>query len=142
MTLSTHASTPTSFAPTDSRATAWISGKRCSGMRVLKTSEQGAATVEFALNDSVTTFRVFADAFTAAGAIGSGSTCFRIGQSVLSRTQVAAGSDARRPDPAPRGLREHHGVRARPGEYDRRYGIFGDLALTRSNHDTGRLRPP
>ena len=42
----------------------------------LKTSEQGAATVEFALNDSVTTFRVFADAFTAAGAIGSGSTSF------------------------------------------------------------------
>jgi alpha-2-macroglobulin-like protein len=42
----------------------------------IKTSEQGAATVEFALNDSVTTFRVFADAFTAAGAIGSGSTSF------------------------------------------------------------------
>ncbi len=40
----------------------------------LKTSEKGAATVEFALNDSVTTFRVFADAFTAAGAVGSGST--------------------------------------------------------------------
>ena len=42
----------------------------------LKTSEKGAATVEFALNDSVTTFRVFADAFTAAGAIGSASTSF------------------------------------------------------------------
>jgi alpha-2-macroglobulin-like protein len=42
----------------------------------LKTSEQGAATVEFSLNDSVTTFRVFADAFTAAGAIGSGTTSF------------------------------------------------------------------
>jgi len=42
----------------------------------LKTSERGAATVEFALNDSVTTFRVFADAFTAAGAIGSGATSF------------------------------------------------------------------
>ena len=40
----------------------------------LKTNEKGDATVEFALNDSVTTFRVFADAFTAAGAIGSGST--------------------------------------------------------------------
>ncbi len=40
----------------------------------LKTSEQGEATIEFALNDSVTTFRVCADAFTAAGAIGSAET--------------------------------------------------------------------
>lgn len=40
----------------------------------LKTDAQGEATVEFALNDSVTTFRVFADAFSGAGAIGSGST--------------------------------------------------------------------
>jgi uncharacterized protein YfaS (alpha-2-macroglobulin family) len=40
----------------------------------LKTTAQGTAEVEFALNDSVTTFRVFADAFTAIGAIGSGST--------------------------------------------------------------------
>lgn len=39
----------------------------------LKTNEQGEATIEFALNDSVTTFRVFADAFTSAGAIGSGT---------------------------------------------------------------------
>jgi hypothetical protein len=43
----------------------------------LKTNEQGGATVEFALNDSVTTFRVFADACTAAGAIGSGATAFK-----------------------------------------------------------------
>src|SRR5213075_3192092 len=40
----------------------------------LKTNEQGEATVEFALNDAVTTFRVFADAFAATGAIGSAST--------------------------------------------------------------------
>jgi hypothetical protein len=40
----------------------------------LKTSDQGEATIEFALNDSVTTFRVFADAFTAGGAVGSGAT--------------------------------------------------------------------
>jgi hypothetical protein len=39
----------------------------------LKTDEQGEATIEFALNDSVTTFRAFADAFTGAGAIGSGT---------------------------------------------------------------------
>ncbi|HLZ07226.1 MAG TPA: alpha-2-macroglobulin family protein, partial [Chloroflexota bacterium] len=39
----------------------------------LKTDEQGEATVEFALNDSVTTFRILADAFTGTGAIGSGS---------------------------------------------------------------------
>jgi uncharacterized protein YfaS (alpha-2-macroglobulin family) len=42
----------------------------------VRTSEEGAATVEFALNDSVTTFRVVADAFTADGAIGSGTSSF------------------------------------------------------------------
>jgi hypothetical protein len=42
----------------------------------LKTDERGEATIEFALNDSVSTFRVFADAFTGAGAIGSGATLF------------------------------------------------------------------
>jgi hypothetical protein len=42
----------------------------------LKTDERGEATIEFALNDSVTTFRVFADAFTGAGALGSGTTLF------------------------------------------------------------------
>lgn len=40
----------------------------------LKTNEHGEATIEFALNDSVTTFRIFADAFTGAGAVGSGAT--------------------------------------------------------------------
>jgi len=40
----------------------------------LKTDERGEATIEFALNDSVTTFRVFADAFSGAGAIGSAAT--------------------------------------------------------------------
>jgi uncharacterized protein YfaS (alpha-2-macroglobulin family) len=40
----------------------------------VKTNEQGEATVEFALNDSVTTFRVFADAFNGAGALGSSTT--------------------------------------------------------------------
>ncbi|MBI3860859.1 MAG: A-macroglobulin complement component, partial [Planctomycetia bacterium] len=39
----------------------------------LKTDARGEATIEFALNDSVTTFRVLADAFTSAGAIGSGT---------------------------------------------------------------------
>jgi hypothetical protein len=38
----------------------------------LKTDAAGEATVEFALNDAVTTFRVFGDAFTGTGAIGSG----------------------------------------------------------------------
>jgi len=38
----------------------------------IKTDEQGKATVEFGLNDSVTSFRVFADAF-ADGALGSHS---------------------------------------------------------------------
>ena len=34
----------------------------------------GEATISFGLNDSVTTFRVFADAFSSNGAIGAGST--------------------------------------------------------------------
>ncbi|MFN0054841.1 MAG: MG2 domain-containing protein, partial [Planctomycetales bacterium] len=40
----------------------------------LKTNEQGEASIEFALNDAVTTFRVLADAFTGSGALGSGTT--------------------------------------------------------------------
>ena len=39
----------------------------------LKTDDQGTATVEFALSDSVTSFRVAADAFDEAGALGSGT---------------------------------------------------------------------
>jgi len=39
----------------------------------LKTDEKGEALVEFGLNDSVTSFRVFADAFDARGAVGSSS---------------------------------------------------------------------
>ncbi len=38
-----------------------------------KTGEDGTATVTFDLSDSVTSFRVSADAFTAAGALGAGS---------------------------------------------------------------------
>lgn len=37
----------------------------------IRTSNQGEATVEFALNDSVTSFRVFADAFNDQGALGT-----------------------------------------------------------------------
>lgn len=37
----------------------------------LKTGPEGKATVEFALNDAVSSFRVFADAFSAAGGLGS-----------------------------------------------------------------------
>ncbi|MCA9224376.1 MAG: hypothetical protein KDA47_02150, partial [Planctomycetales bacterium] len=40
----------------------------------LKTDDEGRASVEFGLNDSVTSFRVFADAFTAEGSLGSAST--------------------------------------------------------------------
>lgn len=40
----------------------------------LTTDERGQATVEFDLNDAVTSFRVFADAFTSAGALGSATT--------------------------------------------------------------------
>ncbi|MBU6455824.1 MAG: hypothetical protein KGS72_28900, partial [Cyanobacteria bacterium REEB67] len=40
----------------------------------VKTDEQtGEATVSFGLNDSVTAFKVFADAYTAGGAVGTGS---------------------------------------------------------------------
>ncbi len=39
----------------------------------LKTDAKGEATVEFGLNDSVTSFKVQADAFSAAGALGAGS---------------------------------------------------------------------
>ncbi|MEM1353483.1 MAG: alpha-2-macroglobulin family protein [Planctomycetota bacterium] len=38
-----------------------------------KTNDSGLATVEFALSDSVTSFRVKADAFTRAGALGAGT---------------------------------------------------------------------
>jgi hypothetical protein len=40
----------------------------------VKTDDAGKATIEFDLSDAVTSFRVFADAFNAAGAIGSGTT--------------------------------------------------------------------
>ncbi|MBC7851955.1 MAG: A-macroglobulin complement component, partial [Pirellulaceae bacterium] len=40
----------------------------------LKTDEKGEASVEFALTDSVTTFRAFADAFSSAGGLGSSTT--------------------------------------------------------------------
>lgn len=40
----------------------------------LKTNEKGEASVEFALNDSVTTFRTFADAFSTSGGLGSSTT--------------------------------------------------------------------
>ncbi len=39
----------------------------------LKTDEAGKATFEFDLNDAVTSFRVFADAFASSGALGSGT---------------------------------------------------------------------
>jgi uncharacterized protein YfaS (alpha-2-macroglobulin family) len=39
----------------------------------VKTDANGAATVAFALNDSITTFRVFADAFGGDGALGAGA---------------------------------------------------------------------
>ncbi|NJN05345.1 MAG: A-macroglobulin complement component, partial [Rhodobacteraceae bacterium] len=39
----------------------------------LKTDENGKATVEFGLNDSVTSFRILADAFNANGHLGSAS---------------------------------------------------------------------
>ena len=39
----------------------------------VKTDENGKASVKFALNDSVTSFRTFADAFSANGAIGQSS---------------------------------------------------------------------
>ena len=39
-----------------------------------KTDENGKASVEFSLNDSVTSFRVFADAFAANGSLGQAST--------------------------------------------------------------------
>ncbi len=39
----------------------------------VRTNDKGEASVEFALNDSVTSFRVFGDAFTNSGALGTGS---------------------------------------------------------------------
>lgn len=39
----------------------------------IRTGQEGTATVEFGLNDSVSSFRVFADAFAADGALGSSS---------------------------------------------------------------------
>lgn len=39
----------------------------------IRTGQEGQATIEFALNDAVSSFRVFADAFTPAGALGSAS---------------------------------------------------------------------
>ncbi|MBL7076132.1 MAG: A-macroglobulin complement component [Kiritimatiellae bacterium] len=39
----------------------------------IKTGKDGKASVAFALNDAVTSFRVFADAFTRKGALGSGT---------------------------------------------------------------------
>jgi uncharacterized protein YfaS (alpha-2-macroglobulin family) len=38
-----------------------------------RTDDQGRASVAFGLSDSVTSFRVFADAFTSGGAVGSGA---------------------------------------------------------------------
>ena len=109
----------------------------------IKTSEQGAATVELALNDSVTTFRVFADAFTASGAIGSGSTSFESVNPFYLEPKLPLEVTQGDRILLPVACVNTTGVlSARPGEYERRYGIFGDLALTRSNHDTGRLRPP
>ncbi|MCH5375699.1 MAG: hypothetical protein JJ992_17140 [Planctomycetes bacterium] len=40
----------------------------------IRTSEDGQASVEFGLNDAVTSFRVMADAFSSTGALGSGTT--------------------------------------------------------------------
>ncbi|MBS0264020.1 MAG: A-macroglobulin complement component [Planctomycetes bacterium] len=40
----------------------------------LKTDARGQATIEFALNDAITTFRALADAFTKTGAVGTGTT--------------------------------------------------------------------
>ncbi|MFN0018043.1 MAG: MG2 domain-containing protein [Pirellulaceae bacterium] len=40
----------------------------------LKTDEKGEASIEFALNDSVTTFRTIADAFSGSGGLGSSTT--------------------------------------------------------------------
>jgi hypothetical protein len=40
----------------------------------LKTDDAGKATIEFDLNDAVTSFRVFADAFNTGGALGSATT--------------------------------------------------------------------
>jgi uncharacterized protein YfaS (alpha-2-macroglobulin family) len=40
----------------------------------IKTDESGQASVEFGLNDSVTSFRVLADAFSASGALGTANT--------------------------------------------------------------------
>ncbi len=40
----------------------------------IKTDEQGQASVEFGLSDSVTSFRVLADAFSASGALGAANT--------------------------------------------------------------------
>jgi uncharacterized protein YfaS (alpha-2-macroglobulin family) len=40
----------------------------------VKTNAEGVATISFGLNDSVTTFRVFADVFSADGAVASAST--------------------------------------------------------------------
>ena len=39
----------------------------------IRTGQEGLATIEFALNDAVTSFRVFADTFTPDGALGSAS---------------------------------------------------------------------
>jgi uncharacterized protein YfaS (alpha-2-macroglobulin family) len=39
----------------------------------IRTGPEGTATIEFDLNDAVTSFRVFADAFTAGGAVGGQS---------------------------------------------------------------------
>lgn len=61
-----------------------VRGNRQPGQRVdftetlfwhagLKTDEKGEATIEFGLNDSVTSFRVFADAFDSRGGVGSSS---------------------------------------------------------------------
>ncbi len=40
----------------------------------LRTNEKGEASIEFALNDSITTFRTFADAFSTTGGLGSSTT--------------------------------------------------------------------
>ena len=47
--------------------------KRCSGTPASAPGQEGTATIEFGLNDAVSSFRVFADAFAADGALGSQS---------------------------------------------------------------------
>lgn len=43
----------------------------------IRTDAKGEATIEFGLNDAVTSFRVFADAFSESGALGAASTTIK-----------------------------------------------------------------